>query len=76
LWVSLAGALALQMLATHWGPAAHLFGTTGMAWADWGVAAGVASAVLLLEEVRKLGLQGWRCFRAEPKVQALTKPGP
>jgi Ca2+-transporting ATPase len=76
LWVSLGGALALQMLATHWGPAAHLFGTTGMAWADWGVAAGVASAVLLLEEVRKLGLQGWRCFRAEPKVQALTKPGP
>jgi Ca2+-transporting ATPase len=76
LWVSLAGALALQMLATHWGPAARLFGTTGMAWADWGVAAGIASSVLLLEEARKLGLRGWRHFRAEPKVQALTEPVP
>jgi P-type Ca2+ transporter type 2C len=60
LWASLAAALALQVLATHWGPASRLFGTTGMAWADWGVAAGVASLLLLLEEVRKLALLGWR----------------
>ena len=26
-----------------------------MAWTDWGLAIGVASSVLLLEEVRKLG---------------------
>ncbi len=60
LWVSLGAALLLQMLATHWGPATRLFGTTGMAWADWVIAAGVASSVLLLEEARKLGLRGWR----------------
>jgi hypothetical protein len=28
-----------------------------MAWADWGLAIGVASSVLLLEEVRKLGVR-------------------
>jgi P-type Ca2+ transporter type 2C len=66
LWVSLGAALLLQMLATHWTPASRLFGTTGMAWADWGVAAGVASSVLLLEEARKLVMRGWRQLHAEP----------
>ena len=67
LWLSLGTALLLQMLATHWGPATRLFGTTGMAWADWVIAAGVASSILLLEEARKLGLRRWRHVRAEPK---------
>lgn len=31
--------------------------TTVMAWADWGLAVGAASLVLLLEEVRKLGVR-------------------
>jgi Ca2+-transporting ATPase len=74
--VSLGAALLLQMVATHWGPASRLFGTTGMAWADWGVAAGVASSVLLLEEARKLGHRGWRRFRAEPATLALGTPPP
>ena len=43
LWLSCGAALLLQMLATHWGPATRHFGTTGMAWADWGVAAGEAA---------------------------------
>ncbi len=60
LWVSLGSALLLQIVATHWPPASRLFATTGMAWADWGVAAGVASSVLLLEEGRKLGVRAWR----------------
>ena len=76
LWVSWGAALLLQMLATHWGPATRLFGTTGMAWADWVVAAGVASSVLLLEEARKLGLRGWRHSRDEPEAQALNAPVP
>ena len=62
LWLSLFGALALQVVAVHWAPASNLFGTTGMAWQDWGIAIGVASMVLLLEQTRKLGLrvfQGW-----------------
>ena len=76
LWLSLGAALLLQVLATQWGPATRLFGTTGMAWADWAVAAGVASSVLLLEEARKLGLRGWSRFRAEPAGLATTAPAP
>ena len=70
LWISLGAALLLQMLATQWGPATRLFGTTGMAWADWAVAAGVASWIVLLEEGRKLGLRSWRKFRAAPSASA------
>ena len=70
LWVSLGAALLLQMLATHWPPASHLFGTTGMAWADWGVAAGVASTVLLLEEARKLGLRSFGARLSENVASA------
>jgi Ca2+-transporting ATPase len=76
LWVSLGGALLLQMVATQWAPATHLFGTTGMAWGDWGVAAGVASSILLLEVGRKLVLRGWLRYRAEPAALAETAPAP
>ena len=54
LWASLVGTLTLQAVAVHWPPASQLFGTTGMAWTDWGIAIGVASSVLMLEEARKL----------------------
>lgn len=54
LWLSLGGALALQAIAVHWVPASQIFGTTGMALSDWGLAIGVSSSVLLLEELRKL----------------------
>jgi Ca2+-transporting ATPase len=57
LWSALIGTLLLQALAVHWPVASSIFGTTGMMWTDWGIAAGVASSVLLLEEGRKL------CFR-------------
>jgi P-type Ca2+ transporter type 2C len=63
LWVSLAGTLALQMIAVHWPPASALFGTTGMAWRDWGVAVAVASSILWLEEARKLGERIWHRLR-------------
>ena len=63
LWISLGGALLLQVLATHWPPASRLFGTTGMAWSDWGIAAGVASSVLVLEESRKLVFRSWQRFQ-------------
>ena len=64
LWVSLAGTLALQVVAVHWAPASRFFSTTGMAWADWNVAIGVASTVLLLEETRKLA---GRALRSRPR---------
>lgn len=54
LWLSLTGALALQVLAVHWTPASQLFGTTGMRWVDWILVVAVASTVLLFEETRKL----------------------
>jgi len=54
LWVSLVGTLALQVVAVHWAPASQLFGTTGMAGADWVVAIAVASTALVFEETRKL----------------------
>ena len=64
LWVSLVGTLALQVVAVHWAPASRFFNTTGMAWADWNVAIGVASTVLLLEETRKLA---GRALRSRPR---------
>ncbi|MEQ1805908.1 MAG: HAD-IC family P-type ATPase, partial [Burkholderiaceae bacterium] len=74
LWVSLIGTLALQVVAVHWTPASQLFGTTGMAWVDWGVAIGVASSVLLLEETRKLvarALQSRRRWRRRSAASTL-----
>ena len=63
LWLSLAAVLALQVLVVHWGPAQAVFRTTDLALADWGLAALVASSVLVLEETRKLLLRRWRRLR-------------
>jgi Ca2+-transporting ATPase len=63
LWIALSGTLVLQAVAVHWPPASNIFGTTGMAWTDWGLAVGVASSVLLLEEARKLGLWALKFLR-------------
>ncbi|MEB4589855.1 cation-translocating P-type ATPase [Candidatus Thiothrix sp. Deng01] len=63
LWLALAGVLALQVMAVHWVPAQAIFGTTDLLWQDWGLAALVASSVLLLDEARKLVMRlvgGWR----------------
>ncbi len=54
LWLSLAAVLGLQVLVVSWGPAQSVFRTTGLELADWGLAALVASSVLLFDEVRKL----------------------
>ncbi len=62
LWSALLGTLLLQALAVHWSVASTIFGTTGMLWTDWAVAAGVASSVLVLEEARKL------FFKVFPKL--------
>jgi len=62
LWLSLGAILLLQAVVVHWTPASVLFGTTGMGWADWGVAIAVASSILLLEESRKLA---WRTVQRQ-----------
>ena len=54
LWLSLGTVLALQVLVVHWGPAQSIFNTTDLALVDWGLAALVASSVLVFDEVRKL----------------------
>ena len=56
LWLALAGVLALQGVAVHWGPAQAILGTTDLTGADWLLAAAVASSVLLLDEARKLAM--------------------
>jgi len=56
LWLALATVLVLQVLVVHWGPAQAVFRTTDLSLADWGLALGVASSVLLLDELRKLAL--------------------
>lgn len=53
LWASLAGIVGLQAVVVHWPPAQSVFGTGGMAPADWVIATGVAASVLIFEEGRK-----------------------
>jgi len=54
LWLALVAVLALQVVVVHWQPAQAIFDTTDLSAADWLLATAVASAVLLLEEARKL----------------------
>ncbi|WP_303901374.1 calcium-translocating P-type ATPase, PMCA-type [Thiohalomonas denitrificans] len=57
LWMALFGVVLLQVIAVHWAPAREIFGTVPLTLIDWGIATGVASSVLLLEETRKLILR-------------------
>jgi Ca2+-transporting ATPase len=54
LWLSLAGVIALQLLAVHWSPAQAIFETVDLSLSDWCLAVTAATGVLLLEEGRKL----------------------
>ncbi len=54
LWPALLGVLALQIVVVQWPPAQTLFHTSALSFAEWALAAGTASSVLLLEEARKL----------------------
>jgi P-type Ca2+ transporter type 2C len=66
LWLALAGVLLMQVLVVHWGPAQNVFGTTDLLLADWLKAALVASSVLFLDEMRKLGLRLLRGKQGTP----------
>ncbi|CUW38538.1 Cation transport ATPase(ATPase, P-type cation-transporter, N-terminal,10-75;ATPase, P-type, ATPase-associated domain,89-322;ATPase, P-type, cytoplasmic domain N,322-522;ATPase, P-type, transmembrane domain,578-868) [Magnetospirillum sp. XM-1] len=57
LWTALAGILALQAVAVHWGPAQALFHTTDLGPAEWAIAVALGASVLVLEEMRKLALR-------------------
>ena len=53
LWLSLTAVIVMQALAVHWPPAQTVFGTTELSAGQWAMAAGVASWVLVQEELRK-----------------------
>ena len=57
LWLTLVAVVCLQVVAVHWGPAQAIFETVDLTLEDWGLAAAVASTVLLLDEARKLLLK-------------------
>ena len=59
LWIALAAVIALQIGVTHVGPMQDLFDTTSISATQWLVCLGVASTVLLTEELRKI----WRRSR-------------
>ncbi|UOA08389.1 calcium-translocating P-type ATPase, PMCA-type [Methylobacter sp. S3L5C] len=54
LWLAIASVILLQILVIHWPPAQALFHTTPLTQLDWLIATGVASSVLIIEELRKL----------------------
>ncbi len=73
LWLSLGMVLAMHALAVHWGPAQAIFRTTDLQLADWGLAALVASSVLLLDEARKFATGIWR-GRSDAPAKAPARP--
>jgi Ca2+-transporting ATPase len=51
----------------HWQPAQAIFRTTDLRPADWALAVLVASAVLLLDEGRKLAMRMWHRAMDAPR---------
>jgi Ca2+-transporting ATPase len=57
LWLAVLIVAVLQVLATSWGPLQSVFDTTQLDLEQWLVCLAVASSVLVVDEVRKLGLR-------------------
>ena len=69
LWTALTGALGLQIIAVQWAPAQGVFGTQALSIADWALATGVASSILVLEESRKLLARTFKTSFASNKLR-------
>ena len=54
LWLALVVVTGLQVVIVHLPFAQGIFGTVSLSLADWALAGGVATSILLLEEMRKL----------------------
>ena len=67
---TLTGVIVLQAVAVHWPPAQVVFGTEILSIRDWGIATGVASSILLLEEGRKLMVALFA--RVSPRTKTLN----
>ncbi|MGE5504225.1 MAG: calcium-translocating P-type ATPase, PMCA-type [Actinomycetota bacterium] len=59
LWLALAAVLGLQAVVVEWGPAQALFHTTGLPLDHWGLAALLASSVVVLDEARKAAVKAF-----------------
>ncbi|HEY5155634.1 MAG TPA: HAD-IC family P-type ATPase, partial [Acidimicrobiales bacterium] len=57
LLMAVAGVVVLQVMAVTWGPLQELFGTEDLTLTQAGICLAVASTVLWLEELRKLGVR-------------------
>jgi Ca2+-transporting ATPase len=57
LWASLLGVIVLQVTIVQWSVAQGVFRTTALTPTDWLLATGIASLVLIFEELRKLGMK-------------------
>ena len=55
LWAALGAVVALQVAVTHVGPMQRLFDTTSISLGQWLVCGAVASSIVFVEELRKLG---------------------
>ena len=66
LWVALGGVVALQAAVVHSPPLERLFGTSPLTMAEWALAAGTASTVLVLEELRKLFVRAAAAHAVRP----------
>ena len=66
LWTALGIVIALQAASIYVAPLQRVFGTVPLTLADWAICAGIASTVLIAEELRKLGARVISRLRARP----------
>jgi Ca2+-transporting ATPase len=57
LWVSILGVIVLQVTIVQWSSAQAIFHTTALTTMDWLLATGIASLVLIFDELRKLSIK-------------------
>ncbi len=60
LWLALGAVVALQIASVHWSPFQGLFRSTALGVSEWATCVVIASTVLVVEELRKLGARGLR----------------
>jgi len=56
-WISIGAVAVLQVVVVQWSAFHELFSTTTMTLGQWAICVGVASSVMVVDELRKLGLR-------------------
>ena len=74
LWLALGTVVALQVGSVSLGPLQRLFGTVALGLSDWAICAGIASTVVIAEEIRKLIGRGISSFRSRNVVVLADSP--